>query len=86
MESIFFPLFFIEMLIIVNLRVDIYDNYQMVLRVIFYGNPNNILSMSVYHVLNGLGLALKLIGPNCLLLISFYILQNYGPSTKVDKL
>ena len=73
------------MLIVIDLRVDIHDNDQVVLGVIADGNADNILPANVNNMLDDLGLLLKLICPYCFLLVSFYVLHYDRATTEVDE-
>jgi hypothetical protein len=81
MKSIFLSLSFIEMLIIIDLRVNVHNNNEVSLWIIFNSNSYNILSVNVDNMLDSLWFWLELIGPYNFLLISFNIFQNNGSTT-----
>ena len=64
------------MLIVIDLRVDIHDNDQVVLGVIADGNADNILPVNVNNMLDDLRLLLKPICPYCFLLGKIKLVQH----------
>lgn len=77
-QSVLFPFLLAQMLIIVNLGVNVHDDDQMVLGLVFYGNADNVLSMDVDDVFDYLGLIFELIGPDGFLFVGFNVLEDDG--------
>jgi hypothetical protein len=85
MKSIFLSLFFVEMFVVVNLRIDVHDDDKVGLGGVSDGDTNNVLSMDVDKVLNDLWMLVKLIGPDGFLLVGFDVFEDDGSAREVNE-
>lgn len=83
MDSVLLPFLFVEVFVVIYLRIYVHDDQHCLCGLIIQANGDDVLSVDVVHVLNNLWFVAELVGPNYLLFISLDILQNQVATAKV---